>query len=321
MTTQSIFPELQGPARFLLEAQLAPVQGTRFQPTGFPDLGAAEYRDPDGSGDVVLVESPQSMANRLEAAIWDDVAGRVVPALTGMSYVVTKDIHGNTLTSSLLEAHRLNSPYILDAKPGKGQDNHLLAQLKEEFSPNDNLPVNPRLMAKVVMKYDANAVLHGVFFARKELAGGRLRMTRLLSAFIEAQQAQIAVSGGVKNDLINPSGPAASGYGNVPFSREEYSSGQIKAYFSLDLARLQSYGLPQSAMDFLTALAFYKIHRFLQNGLRLRTACDFQVKNISSQYDWPSLETLEEMLPTLISSAEADGCFAKPPVTTVIWGG
>lgn len=319
--TTSIFPQLQGSARFLLEAQLAPVQGTRFQPTGFPDLGAAEYRDPAGTGTVVLVESAQSMANRLETAIWDDVAGKVVPVLTGMSYVVAHDVKGQTLTSSLLEAHRLNSPYILDAKLEEHTNASFLTYLKDELSSQSNLPVNPRLTARVVLKYDANAVLHGIFFARKELAGGRLRMTRLLSAFIEAQQAQLAVSGGVKNDRIDPSGDTSSGHGNVPFSREEYASNQIKAYFNLDLARLHAYGLPQSANDFLIALAFYKIRRFMRNGLRLRTACDFEVINLSTPYEWPTLETLEEMLPTLISSAQADGCFADPPVTSVIWGG
>ena len=31
-------------------------------------------------------------------------------------------------------------------------------------------------LARTVFKYDANAVLHGVFLAKSELAGGRLRM-------------------------------------------------------------------------------------------------------------------------------------------------
>ena len=34
--------------RLLVEANLKPVQGTRFQPTGFPGLGAASYNGPDG---------------------------------------------------------------------------------------------------------------------------------------------------------------------------------------------------------------------------------------------------------------------------------
>jgi hypothetical protein len=45
--------------RLLLEAHLAPVQGDRFQPAGFPDLGPATYTLPDGT-DMLLVESTQS---------------------------------------------------------------------------------------------------------------------------------------------------------------------------------------------------------------------------------------------------------------------
>ena len=59
--------------RLLLKATLQPLQGTRFQPTGFPDLGAATYDGPDGKK-MLLVESAQSMANRLEAVCWDSVA-------------------------------------------------------------------------------------------------------------------------------------------------------------------------------------------------------------------------------------------------------
>ena len=59
--------------RLLLEARLRPVQGTRFQPTGFPNLGHAVYDSPNGTGQTVLVESAQSMANRLGTCqrFWD----------------------------------------------------------------------------------------------------------------------------------------------------------------------------------------------------------------------------------------------------------
>ena len=51
-----------------MEADLKPLQGERFQPTGFPDLGAATYQLPDGTR-MLLVESAQSMANHLEKTI------------------------------------------------------------------------------------------------------------------------------------------------------------------------------------------------------------------------------------------------------------
>ena len=46
------FERLAGHPRLLVTAFLNPVQGTRFQPTGFPDLGHAAYEDPAGSGQV-----------------------------------------------------------------------------------------------------------------------------------------------------------------------------------------------------------------------------------------------------------------------------
>jgi hypothetical protein len=65
------------------------------------------------------------------------------------------------------------------------------------------------------------SLIHGVFLAKKDLAGGRLRIARALSAFIEASGVNIAASGGVKNDHVNPSGDTKSGFGNVPFSRDD----------------------------------------------------------------------------------------------------
>jgi CRISPR-associated protein Csb1 len=55
---------LKDQPRLLLQAKLKPVQGARFQPTGFPDLGAATFDGPGGEK-MLLLESAQSMANRL----------------------------------------------------------------------------------------------------------------------------------------------------------------------------------------------------------------------------------------------------------------
>jgi len=65
-----MFSKLQDCSRMLMDAEFAPVQGDRFQPTGFADLGAATYTLPDGTR-MLLVESAQSMANRLEATLLD----------------------------------------------------------------------------------------------------------------------------------------------------------------------------------------------------------------------------------------------------------
>src|SRR2546425_12889911 len=90
--------------RLLLEVPLKPLQGTRFQPTGFPDLGAATFDGPDGRR-MLLVESAQSIANRLETVCWDTVADDWIEPLKGLPVVRVKDKDAKPLTNSGLEAH------------------------------------------------------------------------------------------------------------------------------------------------------------------------------------------------------------------------
>lgn len=307
------FSSLADAPRLLLCAKLKPLQGTRFQPTGFPEIGAAQYEGPDGTP-TLLVESAQSMANRLEAVCWDKVADDWVAPLKGLSVIRVKDKDGKPLTNSVLEAHRINSPYILE-----GADKTVFDKLKAELADMEEGFVDLRKLARTLLALDVNALLHGVFLAKKELAGGRLRLPRALSGFIEATDAKVAASGGVKNDSVNPSGDTAKGFGNVPFSRDEFVSPDIAAYFNLDLAQLRGYGFAQPVFDLLVALALYKIRAFLETGLRLRTACDLECTGLEVQrpnsFELPSLANLKLALPDLITAAEADANFEKTTVT------
>lgn len=301
--------------RLLLRAQLKPLQGTRFQPTGFPEIGAAQYDGPDGTP-MLLVESAQSMANRMEAVCWDKVADDWVEPLTGLPVIKVNDKDGKPLTNSVLEAHRINSPYILE-----GQDKTVHDRLKSELADMEEGIVDLRKLAEVLLSLDVNALLHGVFLAKKDLAGGRLRLPRALSAFIEASDSKIAASGGVKNDSVNPSGDTSKGFGNVPFARDEFVSPDINAYFNLDLAQLRGYGLPETVYELLAALALYKIRAFLECGLRLRTACDLECNGVDIQrpqgFELPTLSDLEQVLPGLIQAASADAQFEQTTVTYI----
>lgn len=261
---------LKNDNRILIEVPLRPVQGRRFQPTGFPDLGAATYQA--GGTACLLVESAQSMANRLESTIWDDGKNALCDSAEGLSYVRIDDGKGDYLTSSIVESHRINSPYILE-----GTDKSFFNKLREEFAVMESGPIDRAKLAATLLKYDINSLLHGVFLAKKELAGGRLRMARVISSFIEAEMVQVAASGGVKNDHVNPQGDTAKGFGNVPFHREEFTSEKITAFFSVDLQQIRAYGLGDDAEELLVVLALYKIRRLLDGNLRLRTACDLEV--------------------------------------------
>ena len=301
---------LEDAPRLLIEATLEPVQGSRFQPTGFPNLGHAVYESPDGQGRIVLVESAQSMANRLEAVCWDESADDWVAPLKGLPVVKVVDEKGNPLTNSLLEAHRINSPYILE-----GKDRSFVEMLKQRLASMEVSRVDLRELARVLLEIDANALLHGVFLAKKELAGGRLRLPRSLSAFIEATNARVAASGGVKNDSVNPSGDRSKGFGNVPFARDEWVAERIKAFFNLDLRQIRAFGLGDTVERLLIAMALFKIRRFFVEGLRLRTACDLDVCEIvvmrPEHFDLPNLGDLESALPALIEAVGAQGHFGE----------
>jgi CRISPR-associated protein Csb1 len=299
--------------RLLLRAKLRPLQGTRFQPTGFPEIGAAQYEGPDGTP-MLLVESAQSMANRMEAVCWDKVANDWVAPLKGLSVIKVNDKDGKPLTNSVLEAHRINSPYILE-----GKDRTVFDKLKGELADMEEGFVDLRKLARTLLSLDANSLLHGIFLAKKDLAGGRLRLPRALSAFIEAVDSKVASSGGVKNDSVNPSGDTSKGFGNVPFARDEFVSPKMFAYFNLDLAQLRGYGLAASIDELLFALALYKIRAFLESGLRLRTACDLECVGLDVQrpqgFELPALVDLEQALPSLINAAKPDAKFEVTIVT------
>ena len=303
--------------RLLLQVRLTPAQGTRFQPTGFPDLGAATYqalRD-GGTVDMLLVESAQSMANRLEDVCWDKTSKDWVAPLRGLPYVRVLGEDKRFITTSVLESHRLNSPYILE-----GRQKGFFMQLQTELGAAEKGMVDLSLLARTLLKYDVNALLHGVFLAKKELAGGRLRLPRALSAFIEASDVNVVAAGGVKKDEVDPQGDTKKGFGHVPFHRDEYT-GHIHAYFNLDLAQLRGYGLDAEAHDLLVTVALFKIQRFLRDGMRLRTACDLDagatVVTRPHGYALPSLAEIEAALPGLIQAASRH--FAQPAVTEVVY--
>lgn len=281
--------------RLLFSVPLRPVQGDRFQPAGFPGLGAATYQTKDGP--KLLVESSQSMANRLEATCWDGSRNLPVEALTGISHV-TVTRNGAFLTDSMLEAHRINSPYLLE-----GKDRRFLEKLKADLGGLEEGPIDRKKLAESLLKYDVGSLIHGVFLAKKELAGGRLRVARSLSAFIEATGVAVAPSGGVKNDHVNPSGDTKSGFGNVPFARDEYVADRIECFINLDLAQLRGYGLRQEATRLLILLALHRVRKLLDGDMRLRTACDLEpvdgAKIVASRpegYTLPGLAYIQSAL-------------------------
>lgn len=312
---ETIFAMLQNQPRLLVEAELRPVQGDRFQPTGFPDLGAATYKRPSADGTttlMLLVESAQSMANRLEEVCWDKAKDEIIAPLQGLSHVVV-DLGNGIKTSSVQESHRLSSYYLIE-------QTKLKDIIKEQIGGSLDGILDVRKLANALFKIDAGSVLHGVFIAKKDVFGGRARLQRLISSFIEAEDVEVVASGGAKLDRIDPKGSASEegtkgseeGRGNVVYARTEFAAKRIVAYFNLDLATMRGYGLGGNAERLLVALALYKMLRFLNEGARLRTACDLEVKSLAAtrpaSVDLSNhaglMGEIEQALPQMIQACE-----------------
>jgi CRISPR-associated protein Csb1 len=324
---EELYAALSAAPRLLMEVGLKPLQGHRFQPTGFPDLGPARYTAPDGT-EMLLVESPQSVANRMELACWDDRAEDLIDGLRGLPYMKILDRNGNHLSNSLLEAHRINSEYIMQNAVHRQTNNSFNKEFRAVIGYQRAGRVDWVRFHRGLLRYDPNSLVHGCFL---EEIGGRLRIPRVLSGFIEAAGVGVAESGGVKNNIVQPE--LKDGAGNVLYSRTEFTAQQITAYFNLDLAQLRGFAIPEQARRLLLVLALFKIRRFLATGLRLRTACDLEpieelrVTRPVNGLVLPQQEDLLDECRRLIDQIRSEDAqrsaseklFADPPVTEVVW--
>ncbi len=326
--------ELKEYPRILIKSMLRPRQGDRFQPASFSNLGNCVYERPDGK-EMVLVDTAQSVANMLESTIISEDGVNVKKDMEGLSYVISEleienKNEGNSLktkTSSLIEPHRINSPYIIS-------DSDFQSKLKERAEYLKERLINSEKIGETLFYYDINSLLHGVFLSSLP-DGGRFRVPRIMSGFIEAEDVSRVISGGVKNSSLNdPKGSIVvvdknkkenkidkTAYSNVPYSRTEFTAKNIYAYFNIDLSLIYSYEMNESASNLLISLALYKIATLLKNGIRPRTACDLNVEStiVTSPegFKFPEQSELLEEVKKNIRECKEKGLFPNPPVTVV----
>lgn len=336
--------------RLLLKAHLRPLQGTRFQPTGFPNLGAATYENPKNGEQMLLVESSQSMTNWLERTLFkvftrDSISDDLVDEVRGISYVQI-DCGESGTTSTLLEAHRLNTPYLWESADCKAlalqerilNDLGVAKRRKKKGDSDDSEKeddeasgrIDMRRFYKTLLKYDLNSLIHGVFL---EKVAGRLRVPRALCGFVEASNVKQAESGGTKFDHVFPARDEArgvtskDGFTNVPYPSTHFAAESITAYFNLDLNQIRAYGLGRDAEQLLIGLSLYKLARLFESVWDLRSNCKFEVVSVEitrpeKDFAMPAANDIAEILPTLIKTVSNNGDLGDDNsngVRTVTW--
>ncbi|MYA43568.1 MAG: type I-U CRISPR-associated protein Cas7 [Gemmatimonadetes bacterium] len=292
---ETILDEFLRQDRVLITAEMHLAHGSFFQPTGFPDIGACIYTDGTGKRRC-LVESEQSMANRLEAVCMKAPGVWREPLAGELPVIRVEDKEGHLLATNLTEPHRIASSYVLEGlfqtggeTDENGQPDNEKTTLKAKVEEHVGIdgkvwPLDERdKLTQLVFALDPAAMLHGFQFMQWEAVG--LRAARLLHARLEA-----TLAGGdgevhyglVKVDGIEPGASAAakSNKGQSIAARARYVPESIEATFEIDVLALREKPLlaarngkaaantsrNEEARRFLLALALWKIHRFLTNA-------------------------------------------------------
>jgi CRISPR-associated protein Csb1 len=287
--TDSILDSLYGQDRIVITASLKLTNGHFLQPTGFPDSDACIYRDKEGRR-WCLVESEQSMSNRLEAVCMKS-PGVWVDDLKGLPLVVVKNNEGDLLTTNLTEPHRIASSYILDGKRA-GNTGGMRALFESKLglrNGGDFWPLDKRAdLERLVFALDPAALLHGFQFVQWKFVG--LRQTRLIHGRLEAELADDPEVhyGMVKWDAIEPESTREerANKGQSIAAKSRIVPKNVTATFEIDVLALKSLSLEEDQKKFLLGLGLWKIGAFLANkasfdprsrstgpSLRLRADC------------------------------------------------
>jgi CRISPR-associated protein Csb1 len=259
-------------------------------------------RPTDGGGweRCLLVESEQSMANRLEATMWNDPAHEPIDLISRLPHVRIVDDDGAFLTSSRLEAHRIASAYVREGAIG-GQA--AVDVINERLGLDSDRQRAPHEIALGIFSLDPMVLIHGAFLSHKKFPG-QPKVARAVTAFVEAHDVREAYGGGVKKDSVftgqDEGRGSSEGYGMVPFDRTEWTAREIVLNVDLDLQQIRSYGLPESAQRLLIALARLELRYLLDGGLRFRTACDLVLDgDVVQDHDGVDLESADDLEATV----------------------
>ena len=304
--------ELLAAHRLIVQADLRPTVGSTFQPTGFPNLGAAEFTRP-GQPPSVLVESVQSMTNHLERVLWDDARQRPIELIGALAWVEVQAPDGTHLTSSREEAHRLSGAYVREAAiDGMSGSDWLI----ERLGIAAKRPHDRQEIARAIFAMDPLCLVHGVFFSEKGFHGNP-KVRRAMHAVIEAHDAAPAISGGVKRDDVafeadkSTGRGSEAGYGFIPFARTEYTARSIVLSVAVDLDQIRGYGLSPEQTRVVESLAIYELVSVLDGPLRLRTACDLTTTQVEVETPvgarLPPLDEAESALADAIGELGSEG--------------
>lgn len=330
--------------RLVIQATLKPVAGkTRFQPSGFPEIGHVIYDAPEpdgGSKKVCIVDSAASMANHLETVCVNPFDQTLVDELNGLPYVqcVTGEDKDELVVTSLSEGHRLASSYFLNGKRLYIEDNEtkvaakdFSAELRDDTDKfglrnlekkTHPLPAQWWKIFRTIFRYDPNSLVHGILFPALGI-----KLPRVLTATLDAYDAARVGTSGVKFDKLGKTNS-----GQPIFAKDEETASEIRATFVIDLSLIRSfgrdeerdnegekgkntYGISAAQKHLLLGLALWKIGKLLGSSFRYRSECDLELEGLKIDDNDSNVSALNIAIGNLITHAG----FQDPRITKVYW--
>jgi CRISPR-associated protein Csb1 len=299
MSANDVIDELRAERFLALDVELEPLGSPTFQVTTFANTGPSFYVDA-AERLSVIVDSVASMANQLEATVWDQVTDAPAASIASLPWVEVVDAGGGRYTTSRTAAHRLNAHTMWQGtlEGGETFGAHVIHRLGEPAP-----PIAPPL-AGVVWELDPLSLLQGIWLA--DAWKGRARLTRAVSARIDAHDVQtqsVQVGGQKTADSLSEVGVAQTRESNtvpgeIPHHTSEVSARSITARILLDVRLLRSYRLAEAAERALLACALLEIGEMLADWPRRRSRCALDV---SAQHirrgpgNWEALPGVDDL--------------------------
>lgn len=262
-----------------LSLSLTPVGSGVFSAATYPNKGADSFISPNSDeGRIVMVESPQSVANILENQLWDAGTHTPVDAISSLPYIEMVDSEtGSYALSSRDTPHRVASGHFVQALGGQKKAQALLAD------------VPPRVLAAAL---DPVSLLFGFWFSQwvKGETSQDSRLARSVIGRIAARNAEQVHRGGVQFDtnFADASGDdkaSSIGTGMIPFSdtnADLFVARTVTFHLDLRASRLRDMAtipvIGQQVAELSEALFWFTTASIIDQGeLDLRTEAVFDI--------------------------------------------
>lgn len=253
---------------------------------------------PDGSCERIVIDSPQSVANRMEAKL-AEVA--VLPRIRVLFGGKEGGAPGHWLDTLALP-HRVFDAILRDAEDADG-------------TPFRDTPLGKSITdPKVLMRQSPNVLLFGGWDSHGAAGGGGKKFATAMTVQIWGENAVLGLDAGSRMDPLGitldaaviyeaqdggwtldetkaarddkgqprTKRPSEVGHGNIAPTLVEKGAlvDTITLTGAISLSRLRRYGLSADELEVLVAMGVYGLMAVLSDGLDLRSGCELWAKDV-----------------------------------------